>query len=244
MNLRALRRHWDAFGRQDPFWAVLTNPEKTDNRWDVEQFYRTGQDDVNRVMADLAASAVTAPRRRALDFGCGVGRVAAALAPHFDEVVGVDIAPSMIDLARTHVRAANCRFLLNERDDLRLFEDASFSFVHSHIVLQHIEPRHTRRYLAEFLRILEPGGVLLFQLPSEAVPETIRGLKRLVPRVVRDRWRRLRRLREFPRMEGYGIPRDEVVAFLAASGAKVLRVVPDDSAGPRWHGYRYCVRKA
>ena len=80
---------------------------------------------------------------------------------------------------------------------------------------------------------------------GEAVlPETIRGIRWLVPNAVRTRWRRLRRLREFPRMEVCGIPRETVLACLTSSGGQIVDVAPDASAGPQWHSFLYCVRKA
>ena len=42
--------------------------------------------------------------------------------------------------------------------------------VYSNIVLQHIHPHYSKQYLKEFLRVLKPGGMLVFQLPSEVVP--------------------------------------------------------------------------
>ena len=60
-------------------------------------------------------------------------------------------------------------FILNERADLRMFESASFGFIYSNIVLQHIEPRDQRSYLKEFVRVLTPRGVLVFQLPSDRI---------------------------------------------------------------------------
>jgi len=68
-------------------------------------------------------------------------------------------------------------------------------------------------------------------------------MRSLVPPALRAGWRWLRRLREFPRMEGYGIPRETVLAVLAEGGGVVIDVLPDGSAGPTWRGYRYCVQK-
>ena len=42
-----------------------------------------------------------APTGRGLDFGCGVGRLTQALARRMNRVVGADISPVLIDLART-----------------------------------------------------------------------------------------------------------------------------------------------
>lgn len=243
MNLRALRRHWDAYGRQDPFWAILTHPDKVQGRWDAEEFFRTGRDEIATVLSYLSSLGLAAGKERALDFGCGAGRLTQGLAGHFDEVVGVDIAPSMLELARLHDRTGRCRFVLNQTDSLSGIASATFDFVYSNIVLQHVEPRFTRRYLAEFVRVLRPGGLLLFQLPVERVPAAPRGCKALLPEPLRALWRRMRLTLEFPRMEGHGLPRDEVVALLTSTGGDVVDVCDDGSAGAGWPSYRYCVRK-
>jgi SAM-dependent methyltransferase len=247
MNLRSLRRHWDAYGRQDPFWAILTQPDKVQGRWNADEFFRTGRDEIASVMSYISMLGLTVGTNRALDFGCGVGRLTQALASHFDEVVGIDIAPSMIELARAHDRTGHCRFVLNDTDSLPGIESGTFDFVYSNIVLQHMEPRFTRRYLAEFLRVLRPGGLLLFQLPAALVPVwppvARRGYKALVPEPVLAICRRLRLSVEFPRMEGHSLPRSEVVALLTSAGGDVLDVGDDESAGPQWRSYRYCVRR-
>jgi 2-polyprenyl-3-methyl-5-hydroxy-6-metoxy-1,4-benzoquinol methylase len=94
-------------------------------------------------------------RGSALDFGCGVGRLTQALADHFDEVWGVDIASSMIEGARRLDRSGGrCRYLVNGRP--RVVRDASFGFILSLIVLQHLEPEYIRSYLREFIRLLAP----------------------------------------------------------------------------------------
>ena len=84
MTLGRLKRSWNAFGRTDPLWAVLTDADRRGNRWDEEEFYRTGAEDVERLMARLARFGLPAQRLSALDFGCGVGRVTFPLSQHFD----------------------------------------------------------------------------------------------------------------------------------------------------------------
>jgi SAM-dependent methyltransferase len=107
---------------------------------------------------------------RALDFGCGVGRLTRPLADHFDEVVGVDIAPTMIDLARRyHADRPSCRFEVNQAEDLARFPSATFDLVLSLIVLQHVPPATAVRYLRELCRLVTPGGVLAVQVPARPV---------------------------------------------------------------------------
>ena len=79
----------------------------------------SGRRKADRVIRWLDALETPVLRRRALDFGCGIGRATIPLAGHFDEVVGVDVAPGMIEQARSNALAAgsdNVRFVLNERD--------------------------------------------------------------------------------------------------------------------------------
>jgi len=170
MELRDLQRHWDAFGNTDPMWSVLTRPDKKHGGWDKAEFFRIGREEIADVLSLLETKGVKFPRRRALDFGCGVGRLSQALADHFDEVDGVDIAPSMVRLAKEYnTHGDKVRYHLNEGDDLRVFADGTFDFIYSVHVLQHMEPRYAHRYVEEFLRVLTPEGVAFFQITTEPV---------------------------------------------------------------------------
>src|SRR5580765_416014 len=123
-----LARTWDTLGEHDPLRAVLTHPGTEGGRWDVEEFFKDGQLQVDGALAlvekDLGWPLAT---RAALDFGCGVGRLTQALCARFDRVDGVDIAPSMIEAAARFNRFGDrCRYHLNVKEDLSLFPDASF----------------------------------------------------------------------------------------------------------------------
>ena len=167
MDLDELQRHWNEWGRRDPYWAIISRPDRRGNRWDLEEFLRTGVDEIDEILAWTAKLGVAIAPGRALDFGCGVGRLTQALARTFAECDGVDIAPSMIERARQiNQFGERCRYHVNDRDDLTLFADDTFDFIYSDIVLQHIAPEFSARYVREFTRILAPGGVTVFQLPS------------------------------------------------------------------------------
>jgi SAM-dependent methyltransferase len=127
MNLGDLKRSWEAFGETDPFWAILTDPATKNNQWDPTEFFATGEAEVDCLMDAVAALSVLLKRGTALDFGCGVGRVTQALCAHFERCAGVDIAGSMIRLAREHNRFGDrCQYLVNEADNLRMFGDDHF----------------------------------------------------------------------------------------------------------------------
>lgn len=179
MSLKALQRQWDRFGREDPLWAVLSVPEKRHGRWDEAEFFATGETEIAEILARARTLGAFPSPRRALDFGCGVGRLTRAMASRFERVEGVDIAPSMLERARRYnLHGERCGFHLNERADLRLFEDASFTFVYASLVLQHVPADLAQGYIREMLRVLARGGLLVFHLPSEPFPEDATGVRR------------------------------------------------------------------
>jgi SAM-dependent methyltransferase len=167
VTFERLRRTWEILGRDDPLWAVLSDPSKHNNQWDSAEFFRTGRQEIDTLFEGLRQRGLQPNSRRCLDFGCGVGRVSQALCAHFDSVDGVDIAQSMVDAANRYNRyGERCRYHVNTKDDLDLFGPESFDFVYSNIVLQHMETELAERYIAEFMRVLAPDGLAVFQVPS------------------------------------------------------------------------------
>lgn len=169
MDIEDLRSNWETFGRTIPLRSILWRKEP----WESEEFFATGRGAISHSMNQLAEFGIR-PAGRALDFGCGIGRLTQALGEYFDEVIGVDVAASMIDQARERNRLGDrCRYVVNARDDLSQFDDESFDFVYSQIVLQHVGSDLARAYMREFVRVLRRGGVAMFQLPSQFVPPAV-----------------------------------------------------------------------
>jgi ubiquinone/menaquinone biosynthesis C-methylase UbiE len=247
MNLSDLQFDWNELAATDPLWAILAEPNAQGNRWPIDQFMQTGKQEIDDFLTHTSRLGVHMERRRALDFGCGVGRLTQALANHFDEVFGVDISPRMLELAAGYNRRGNrCRYFLNAADNLSLFGDHHFDLVYSRITLQHMPPRYSKKYIKEFLRLLFPEGLLVFQLPSHfADPSKVLHLKRrirhLAPTPVLRLYRRARRL---PGVEMYGIPQEQLIRFLEQQGGRVLDVQQDPAGGGgEWLSFRYWVTK-
>ncbi len=233
MDIKQQQSNWNQFGEIDPLWSILTRPDKKGNRWKVGEFFKTGVEEVDALMRHVQSLSLNIPRGKALDFGCGVGRLTQALANYFAEVDGVDIAPSMLDLASTFNRHGDsCRYHLNETTDLKLFAENGFDFIYSNITLQHMPPRHSRSYIREFLRVLAPHGLLIFHQPSEPIPEAHADEPQA-------------KSPNDPTKQMYGIKREEMVAVLEANGAKILEIIEDQSppAPQDWISFRYCVTK-
>src|SRR5215471_4196541 len=119
-SLRKLQKDWEGLAKADPFSAICTDPARSNGKWIREEFFQTGPEEIHTVLKYVHSLGLSVDHKApALDFGCGVGRLTAALAHHFDECWGIDISPTMIQLAtQFHKDNPHCKFLLNETDDL------------------------------------------------------------------------------------------------------------------------------
>lgn len=166
------QRDWEDLARLDPLWAIASAPDRRHGAWDDEEFMATGRRKAASIVRTLDQLGAPATRRRTLDFGCGVGRVTIPLADHFDEAVGVDIAPAMVDQARTRAAGRDdVRFLVDEGGDLGLLDGERFDLVYTALVLQHLASREqVSRCVRALARLVAPGGVLMAQMPSRLAP--------------------------------------------------------------------------
>jgi SAM-dependent methyltransferase len=165
--LRESQALWDRYAIRNPLWAILSDPAKRDRQWDTTRFFQTGISEISSLLYELSARKVVVRDQLALDFGCGVGRLTQALASHFKQVVGVDISPVMIDIARSFNRfSERVTYVVVGGSDFSPIRDARFDFIVTRITLQHIVPNLSLQYVSALCRSLSTGGVLVFQLPS------------------------------------------------------------------------------
>jgi SAM-dependent methyltransferase len=192
-SLKEIQVNFEGFAQVDPLWAICTDSQKRGRRWTKEQFFATGELEINRIMEYLRSLGLSLLETDvALDFGCGVGRLTGALSQYFKRCCGVDISPTMIQLAKDfHSNNPRCSFWLNEVDDLRRFPDGYFGFIYTSITLQHIPVRYVQKYLLELVRVLKAGGIFVFQIPDRDKRgilqrvESYFGLKNQVKRLMR-----------------------------------------------------------
>ena len=145
-------RQWETWATRDPYFAVLS-AEEFRGGGSRDKFFASGEQHVAHVLAEIRAHLAPgfAPQT-ALDFGCGVGRVAIPLA-RLCRTTGVDVSASMLAEARRNAAALGASAHFSEQ------AEGSFDLVHSFIVFQHIPARRGLELTRELLAKVAPGGV-------------------------------------------------------------------------------------
>jgi SAM-dependent methyltransferase len=155
---------WEKWGRQDPYFAVITDPRYRSANIDEaarKVFFDSGRHHARAVLAECRHRIDPAFKpKRVLDFGCGVGRVVLAFAAEAETVVGVDVSAAMIEEARRNCEARGLTNVeLQVSDDGLTQLDGGFDLVHSSIVFQHIDIPTGRLLFRRLIELLAPGGI-------------------------------------------------------------------------------------
>jgi len=155
---------WELYGASDPYFGVLADGKfrranlTEDGR---AEFFASGEEHLREIMAFVRAHVDPAFRpTRALDFGCGVGRVLIPMAREAEQAVGVDVSPSMLAEARANCAARGIGNVeLVPSDDELSRVTGEFDFIHSIIVFQHIPADRGAAIFGRLMDRLRPGGV-------------------------------------------------------------------------------------
>ena len=100
-----------------------------------------------------------------LDIACGPGGWALQVASNYPDthVVGIDVSPQMIHLARSTAKAQklnNITFLVMDATNLEELEDNGFDFVNARMINAFLKPDQWPGIIAQMLRVTRPGGYI------------------------------------------------------------------------------------
>jgi SAM-dependent methyltransferase len=229
---------WEALARKEPYFAVLTDERfltgsLSDDR--LREFFASGEADVQRLF-DLASTYLGAPMdpKDTLDFGCGAGRLTLALARRAAHVVGVDAAPTMLQLASRHAAAAGVTNveLVPHLDAL---SNQQFDFICSLIVFQHIPVERGEALLRQLLGHLRPHGVIavhfVFDRRGGALKRLARRLRAASPLLHRAVQALQREPLRLPYMQMNSYNRTRIVALMEEAGCRTPVLIPTDHGG-------------
>src|SRR5579872_1435896 len=157
-----MRDDWNARAREDASYYVAFGRRQQNDA----DFLATATEVINILESELRR--VPPPQRsmwKALEIGCGPGRLMRPMSRHFAEIHGVDVSDEMIALARERLRdTPNAHLHLTDGATLPEFPDESFDFVYSYAVFQHVPSREViSTYLRETHRVMKTGGFARLQ---------------------------------------------------------------------------------
>ena len=157
-----MREDWNARAREDAGYYVAFGRRDSDDA----EFFATATEVINGLEWELRR--VPLEKRgdwRALEIGCGPGRLMRPMARHFVEIHGVDVSDEMIALAKEKLRDLPNAFPhVSNGSSLAEFADESFDFVYSYAVFQHIPSRDVVfEYLRETHRVMKNHALARFQ---------------------------------------------------------------------------------
>ncbi len=193
---------WEKWGQMDPYFGVITSEKFRSENMTLEaldEFFDSGEGHVDHVLQTIhrVLDGDFTPRR-VLDFGCGTGRLVVPFARRFEEVVGLDIASSMLKEAASNCDDHNVHnvSLLKSDDALSALEGgAGFDLIHSVVVFQHIPVERGLSIFSGLLKHLNKGGVgALHFTYAKAMFEENQGIP---PKIfwIRALWRSILRMR-------------------------------------------------
>jgi 2-polyprenyl-3-methyl-5-hydroxy-6-metoxy-1,4-benzoquinol methylase len=154
-------RHWERWGTIDPYYGVLSDEKFSSSQIqnNMDEFFRSGASYVDGVLLRYEHLFGPIPEGRALDFGCGVGRLTLPLASRFGHAIGLDISDSMLGEARRNAETRGLSMVTFARSDDELSQaPGQFAFVNSVIVLQHIPVKRGLKLIEGLLSKVQPGG--------------------------------------------------------------------------------------
>jgi ubiquinone/menaquinone biosynthesis C-methylase UbiE len=162
---------------------------------------------------------------RALELGCGGGRVSVKIAPIVRDLVATDISKAMLAEAREAVADfPNTVCQLTDGYTLREFEDDSFDLVFAVGVMTFFAPNHLLGMLVEIARVLRKGGICVANYMLLDDPQLAH---EHVGRVLEDA--RARRPRGGVE-QAYML--DSVAALHRIAGLEVIEPAPDEGPPP------------
>jgi ubiquinone/menaquinone biosynthesis C-methylase UbiE len=167
--VQQMRADWNKRAAEDAYYYVAFGRRGQGD----QEFFDSAADVVHALEAELKRLPAADRRsRRALEIGCGPGRLMRPMSWNFGEIHGVDVSDEMIRLAKKKLKDTPNAFpRATDGTDLSCYADEFFDFVYSYAVFQHIPSAEVVfSYLVEAWRVLKPGGILRCQINS--LPKT------------------------------------------------------------------------
>jgi SAM-dependent methyltransferase len=217
-----IQQAWVHLGLTSPHFSVISDkqflPENLAQN--IDHFWASGDMELSVIngMLERHAFGNLAPKV-CVEYGCGVGRVTNAIAPHFRKLYGYDISSGHLEIAKQRAEVLglnNCQFLLCNNKLLPEFEPCDFFY--SRLVLQHNPPPVIFELVKCALRALTAGGIAIFQVPTYIIGYRFNIEEWITAEHPLD-------------MQMHCLPQDIIFSAVMAENCELLEIQHDDSTG-------------
>jgi SAM-dependent methyltransferase len=170
-----MKRDWNERAKEDARWFINSvRHGQTEGEFD-----ESGRKDIEGLVRGELPMLVDyrdPASMRALEIGCGIGRLTKHLAGIFGEVYGADVSSEMIQQGRERLRShRNIHLRETSGSDFAEFPDEYFDFIFSALVFQHVPTKEIiLSNIRDAYRVLKPGCIFKFSVRSVMNDELMR----------------------------------------------------------------------
>lgn len=145
------------------YWNRLAQAESDPQRQvaRVRNQRQLGAEDTNMVVDHLARLLDLQPTDRLLDLCCGNGLLTRKFAKKCDGVLGIDLAPAMIESARKHSTDSNLLYVQGNATEANDLVDGPFDKILLQFSFQYLSRKEGQKAIQGMKQLLKPGGVIV-----------------------------------------------------------------------------------
>lgn len=234
-----IKSTWMRLGELEPHWSVLSANKYTQDELaeNIDAFYLSGKHEALRIDDTLSRNGLQIPEDgTCIEYGCGVGRVTRWLADRYETLYGFDISASHLELARRYLDdSGHNKVHLQQVNSIEGLEQIPKSdLFYTRIVLQHNPPPIIELLLSTLLGSLKPGGVGIFQVPTDSLNYSFS---------VEAYLESLKRQNDSHGIEVHLLPQVRVFQLILGSGCIPIEVTEDKSAGEGFISQTFVVQR-
>lgn len=137
-------------GRGEDYHAIFTDVPQTAELWNMEQ----------RALTTAIRRYFPIDPPTLLDFACGTGRVLHHLSPVVASAVGVDISPSMLDIARRET--PDCEFVVGDLTRSDLLPGRKFDLITAFRFFPNAQTELRSQVMSKLAGMLTSRGIIIF----------------------------------------------------------------------------------
>lgn len=222
--MRRIRKHdvatrsrgedlWDGFAQEGAEYYICTHDVDYSSPTVQRAFWDSGHTQMENVLRELEPH--LHGHRLALELGCGIGRLAIPVSQHFDRVIAVDVAQTMLDKLAANCAERGIDTVDGYRPDGAWDRVGPVDFAYSLHVFQHIESWGViSEYLHRLGACIADDGVAYLHFDTRR-PDLLYSVRPFLPdRMLPRPWKRgIRRVRR---------SRDEVLALARDAGFSLV----------------------